>query len=91
MIQKFAQEKYFQAIEAILKTGVELKKYFSINNGDNPNELSMRLLSPKKILTLMTLCWGEYYQHNILFLKNQQFYIQYTIVGLLSGERDRLN
>lgn len=40
MIQKFTQEKYFQAIEeAILKTGVELKKYFPINNGDNPNEL----------------------------------------------------
>lgn len=40
MTSKFSQFQYFQAIkEAVLKTGVELKKYFPIH-GDNPDELS---------------------------------------------------
>lgn len=39
MTQGFAQQIYFETIKkAILKTGVELKKYFPIK-GENPNEL----------------------------------------------------
>ena len=37
---QFAKENYFPAIkDAILKTGLELKKYFPVN-GENVNELS---------------------------------------------------
>lgn len=40
MTQGFIQQIYFETIKkAILKTGVELKKYFPIK-GENPNELS---------------------------------------------------
>lgn len=39
MVQDFAQEQYLQGLRnAILKTGVELRKYFPIE-GENPNEL----------------------------------------------------
>lgn len=39
MIEAFAQENYFQGLKnAILETGIELKKYFPIE-GENPNEL----------------------------------------------------
>lgn len=39
MVQDFAQEQYLQGLRnAILKTGVELRKYFPLE-GENPNEL----------------------------------------------------
>lgn len=39
MTSKFAQGNYFQGLsDAILETGIELKKYFPIE-GENPNEL----------------------------------------------------
>lgn len=41
MTAKFAQNQYFEGIkDGVLKTGIELKKYFPIQNGDNPNELA---------------------------------------------------
>ena len=37
----FSEGKYFEGLRsAILETGVELKKFFPIKNGENPNELS---------------------------------------------------
>ncbi|GGP04653.1 hypothetical protein GCM10010992_17960 [Cloacibacterium rupense] len=36
----FSEGKYYQGLyDAILETGVELKKFFPIKNGENPNEL----------------------------------------------------
>lgn len=38
--QSFSEEKYFHGLQnAILETGMELKKFFPIIDGENPNEL----------------------------------------------------
>lgn len=40
MTASFAQGRYYEGVrDAILKTGKELKKYFPIQEGNNPNEL----------------------------------------------------
>lgn len=40
MTSEFAKNNYFFALkEAILKTGIELKKHFPVKEGNNPNEL----------------------------------------------------